>query len=188
MSSLSRVSHETFQLIVPCCAVSCFLQTNFYTFLFLAICIVIRCVVLRDSCYRYFRSDLILLNKADPAAVNTCPLFCMRSLMYCRFLSTLSRLLIFSVGDGDVSCDVIGEAVRDDAGDAVRDDAGVGVLDVADPCCSANISALMFSIICSCFTLCCMTNLAIRFLFVSHSATIWCLLSWLGLPDTLCCP
>jgi hypothetical protein len=59
--------------------------------------------------------------------------------MSCRFLSTLSRLLIFLVGDGDASGDVIG--------DAVRDDDGVVVLGVVDPCCPATISALMFSII-----------------------------------------
>jgi hypothetical protein len=59
--------------------------------------------------------------------------------MSCRFLSTLSRLLIFLVGDGDASGDVIG--------DAVRDDDGVVVLGVVDPCRPATISALMFSII-----------------------------------------
>jgi hypothetical protein len=77
----------------------------------------------------------------------------MRALSSCRFLSTLLRLLIFFVGDGDVSRDVIGDADRDDAGDVVCDDAGVFVLDVVDPCFSANISALMFSIILSCFSI-----------------------------------
>jgi hypothetical protein len=51
----------------------------------------------------------------------------MHALMSCRFLSTLSRLLIFLVGDGDVSLAVIGEVYRDDAADVVCDDAGVVV-------------------------------------------------------------
>jgi hypothetical protein len=132
----SSFIHATFPLLVPCCVVSCFLRTNLSTFLFLAICVVIRCVSVSDICYQYFRSALILLNKADPAEVSTCPVCCMHALMSCRFLSTLSHLLIFLVGAGDASGDVIG--------DAVRDDAGVVVLGVVDPCCPATISALMF--------------------------------------------
>jgi hypothetical protein len=84
------------------------------------------------------------LNKADPADVSTCPVCCMRLLMSCRFLSTLSHLLVFLVGAGNASGDVIG--------DAVRDDAGVVVLCLVDPCCPATVSALMFSIISCCFS------------------------------------
>jgi hypothetical protein len=46
--------------------------------------------------------------------------------MSCRFLSTLSCLLIFL----DVSLDMIGDVDRDDAWDVVCDDVGVVVLDV----------------------------------------------------------
>jgi hypothetical protein len=176
MSSFSSLRYVTFQLIVPCCAVSCLLQTNFPTFLFLAIRVVIGCVFLSDSCYRYLRSGLILLNKADPADVSTCPVCCMRALMSCRFLSTLLRLLIFLVGDGDTSGDVVG--------DAVSDDAGVVVLGVIDPCCPATISALMFSIIRCCFSRCCMSNFAILFLFVLHSSAIWWVSCWFCFTDT----
>jgi hypothetical protein len=184
MSSLSRSSHKTFQLIVPCCVVSCFLQMNFPSFLFLAMCVVIRCFVLRAICYRYFPSSLIFFNKADPAATKTCPVCCMRVLMSCRFLSTLLRLLIFLVGVGDVSLDVIGDVDRDDAWDAVCDDVGVVVLDDFDSCCSAYISARMFYIILCCFSLCCMSDFAILSLFLSHSSAIWCLWRWLRFPDT----
>jgi hypothetical protein len=48
-----------------------------------------------------FLSGFIFLNNANPAAVKTCPVCCMRALISCRFLSTLSRLLIFLIGDGD---------------------------------------------------------------------------------------
>jgi hypothetical protein len=152
--------------------------------MFLAMCVVI----LRAICYQYFRSGFILLNKANPAAVNTCPVCCMRALMSCRFSSTLLHLLIFLVGDGDVSLDLIGDVDRDDAWDVVCDDVGVVVFDVVDPCCSANISALMFSIILCCFPLCCMSDFAILSLFFSHSAAIWCLLRSFRLPDTFFCP
>jgi hypothetical protein len=155
-----------------------------FTFLFLALCVVIRCFVLRAICYRYSRSGFILFNKADPADVKTCPVCCMRAVMSCRFLSTLSRLLIFLVGDGDVSLDVIGDVAHDDAWVAVCDDVGVVVFDDVDSCCSANISALMFSIILCCFSLCCMSDFAILSLFFLHSSAIWCLSRWFRFPVT----
>jgi hypothetical protein len=116
------------------------------------------------------------LNKADPADVSTCPVCCMHALMYCRFLFTLSRLLIFLVGNGDASGDVIG--------DAVRDDAGVFVLGVVGPCCFATISALMVYIIRCCFYRCCMSDFAILFLFVFHSLAIWWPSRWFRFSDT----
>jgi hypothetical protein len=72
------------------------------------------------------------------------------------FLSTLLRLLIFLVGDGDVSLDVIGD-------DSCYD-VGVVVFDV-DSCYVAYISALMVSISLCCLTLCCMSNCVILSLF-----------------------
>jgi hypothetical protein len=56
--------HPTFQLIVPCFVVSCFLQMNCLVFLFLAMCVFIRCFVLSANCYRYFLAGLIFFNKA----------------------------------------------------------------------------------------------------------------------------
>jgi hypothetical protein len=121
----------------------------FSPFLFLSICVVIRCVVLRAICYRYFLSGFIFLNNAYVAAVKTCPVCCMRALMSCRFLSTLSRLLIFLIGDGDVALDVVGNVARDDA----WDDVGVAAFDDVDSCSFAYISALMVSINLCCFSL-----------------------------------
>jgi hypothetical protein len=91
----------------------------FSPFLCLSMCVVIRCVVLRVICYRYFLSGFIFLNNANVAAVKTCPVCCMRALMSCRFLSTLLRLLIFLIGDGDVALDDVGDVARDDAWDDV---------------------------------------------------------------------
>jgi hypothetical protein len=147
---------------------------NFLPFLFCAMCVVIRCFVLRANCYRYFGAGLIFLNKADPAACKTFPVCCMRVLMSSMLLSTLSRLLIFLAGDGDVSLDVIG--------DVVCDDFGVVVFDAVASCSPAYISALMVSIILCCFSLCCMSDCLILSLFFSHSSAIWCLLRWFCLP------
>jgi hypothetical protein len=138
MVPIYHSSHQTFQLIVPWCVVSCFLQMNLLPFLFLAICVVIRCFVLWANCYRYFLDGLIFFNKADPAAVRTFPVCCIRVLMSCRFSSTLSRLLIVLVGDGDVSLDVLG--------DVVGDDVGVVMFNDDDSCSVAYISDLMASI------------------------------------------
>jgi hypothetical protein len=41
------------------------------------------------------------------------------ALMSCRFSSTLSRLLIFLIGNGDVALDDVGDVARDDAWDDV---------------------------------------------------------------------
>jgi hypothetical protein len=60
--------------------------------------------------------------------------------MSCRFSSTLSRLLIVLVGNGDVSLDVLGDVVGDDVGVDVFDD------DDDDSCSVAYISDLMASI------------------------------------------
>jgi hypothetical protein len=63
---------------------------------------------------------------------------------------------------GDDSGDVLGKLVWDVLG--IDDLVGVvGVL-----LSSATISALIVSIICSCFARCCMLEFAILFLFVSH--------------------
>jgi hypothetical protein len=140
-----------------------------------------RCVVLRAICYQYFLSGFIFLNKANPAAVKTCPVCCMRALMACRFLSTLSRLLIFLIGDGDIALDVVGNVARDDA----WDDVGVVAFNDVDTCSSAYISALMVFIILCCFSLCCMSDCLILSLFFSHSSAIWCLSHWFRLPVTL---
>jgi hypothetical protein len=105
-------------------------------------CVVIRCVVLRVICYRYFLSGLIFLNNADVAAVKICPVCCMRALMSCRFLSTLSRLVIFLIGDGDVALDVVGDVARDDA----WDDVGVVAFDAVVSCSCVYISAFVVSI------------------------------------------
>jgi hypothetical protein len=174
---ISPSSHQTFQLIVPWCVVSCFLQMNLLPFLFLAMCVVIPCFVLRANCYRYFLEGLIFLNKADRAAVRTFPVCCICVLMSCRFLSTLLRLLIVLVGDGDLSLDVLG--------DVAGDDVGIDVFDDDDDSCSVvYISDLMASISLCCFSLCCMSNCVILFLFFSHSSAIWCLLRWFRLPVT----
>jgi hypothetical protein len=146
----------------------------FSPFLCLSMCVVIQCVVMRVICYRYFLSGLIFLNSADVAAVKTCPVCCMHALMSCRFLSTLSRLLIFLIGDGDVALDNAGDVARDDAWDGV----GVVAFDDVDSCSCAYISPLMVSINLCCFSLCCMSDCAILSLFFSHSSAIWCLSRW----------
>jgi hypothetical protein len=132
-------------------------------------CVVIRCVVLRVICYRYFLSGLIFLNNADVAAVKICPVCCMRALMSCRFLSTLSRLVIFLIGDGDVALDVVGDVARDDA----WDDVGVVAFDAVVSCSCVYISALVVSINLCCFSLCCMSDCAILCLFFLHLSAIW---------------
>jgi hypothetical protein len=97
--------------------------------------------------------------------------------MSCRFLSTLSHLLIVLFGDGDISLDVLGDVV----GDAV----GVDVFDDDDDSCSvADISDLMASISLCCFSWYCMSDCVILSLFFSHSSAIWCLLRWFCLPVT----
>jgi hypothetical protein len=124
------------------------------------------------------------LNNADVAAVKTCPVCCMRALMSCRFSSTLSRLLIFLIGDGDVALDVVGNVARDDA----WDDVGVVAFDDVDSCSLVYISALMVSINLCCFSLCCMSDCAILSLFFLHSSAIWCLLHWYVCLSRFCCP
>jgi hypothetical protein len=117
------------------------------------------------------------LLKADPAAVRTFPVCCIHVLMSCRFSSTLSRLLIVLVGDGDVSLDVHGHVVGDDVGVVVFDDDD-------DSCSVAYIYDLKASISLCCFSLCCMSDCVILSLFFSHSSAIWCLLRWFCLPVT----
>jgi hypothetical protein len=79
----------------------------------------------------------------------------MRALMSCRFSFILLHLLNFLAGVGDAFSDVMGDCAGDNSGDVlgkvVRDVVGVDDLVVGGLLCSATISALIVSIIRSCF-------------------------------------